>query len=122
MTVVISCLFLRNSIFFIYAFFVLKPGMSQLRTFRSCLVTFSQTLRILLRFCAHICRKNWRLGLRTICLRTKCFRTKCLPDEMSIRTKRLIAYIKKYVLIVEGKKQLAEKITEQKWEEKILYF
>ena len=92
MTVVITCLFLRNSIFFIYAFFVLKPGMSQLRTFRSCLVTFSQTLKILLRFCAHICRKNWRLGLRTICLRTKCLKMKSLLDETSIRTKLPIAY------------------------------
>ena len=84
------CFFLRNRIYFISAFFVLKLGMSQSRIF------WSWTLLLrhwgLLRFCAHICRKNWRLRLRTICLRTKCLRTKCLLDETSIRTKRLLAH------------------------------
>ena len=84
--------FAKQDIFHLCVFFVLKPGMSQLRAFWSCLDSFTQTLRILLRFCAHICRKNWRLGLRTICLRTKCLKMKSLLDETSIRTKRPIAY------------------------------
>jgi len=60
--VVITC-FWRVMGYVVFTRFCRESGFIANTRFFGCLVqTFTQTLRILLRFCADICPKNWPLG------------------------------------------------------------